>query len=63
MRISCKTVAENVDPFMKAFTDEKFWTLIAEDLAHKTGLGSPSIWKKSIVENFIYDFLEDLVSI
>ena len=48
---------------MKAFADEKFWALIAENLAHKTGLGRPSVWKKSIVENFIYDFLEDLVSI
>jgi len=60
MCVNCKTVAEKLDLFMKAFADRKFWELIAEDLAHKTGLGRLSVWKKSIIENFIYDFLEDL---
>ena len=48
---------------MLAFADKKFWELIAEALAHKTGLGQPAGWKKSIIENFIYDFLDDLKDI
>ena len=45
------------------FADRKFWELIAEHLASKTGLGQPSGWKKSMIENFVFDFLDDLETI
>jgi len=45
---------------MKSFSDEQFWELIANDLTTKSGLGPPADWSKSIIELFIFEFLEAL---
>lgn len=45
---------------MKEFSDKEFWGVVSKLLELKAGLGSLLKWNRSMIENFIIDFLDGL---